>query len=242
MRNLIFSLLALSILLFLSCEGADTSTNHLPILQIQSYGICEDAYVGFLIGTVRATDQDGDNVSFSILNTEDDLFEIDSLSGELKLVGILDFETTASHTLTIRATDGQDVTEEDFTVSVLDVDETTAISSIIKNWYFSELVWGDPEPDWSDLQVSFTKTPCRNTGTFSSSGVPEGYEPVWPSSGTWEEDDDQTNYIIRSDDNEILIFDVNDNSLSLVFTIKGSGGRIEDLYDNPWQFKFSDSQ
>ncbi|UZR96324.1 cadherin domain-containing protein [Chondrinema litorale] len=77
------------------------------------------------IGNFTATDEDGDQLSFSLKNDTDDLFEIKA-SGRLELQSgkSLDFETKTSHTLTVVVTDTEGATDElDITINVTDVDD-----------------------------------------------------------------------------------------------------------------------
>lgn len=230
------------IILAVSCKEEEEPINNIPILEVRSYRICEDAKVGFLIGTVKAIDQDGDNLSFSLVDDGDNLFEIDSLSGDLKLKDMLDFESKANHTLIVSVFDGKEKSEEGFTVSVIDVDETSTTSLLLKNWFLTEVKYAEIE-DWSDLQVSFTRNHCEHQkGSYTTRGVPFEYELVWPSSGTWLEDD---GYIDRSDNDnhEIKILEVDETSLILLLHLHGGGGRIDDdnIFGRPWWFKFSSS-
>ena len=70
---------------------------------------------------------DFENLSYSIINDASGLFEIDSTTGNLSLKSgfNLDYETATSHLVTVRATDGQGLTDDvDVTVNVTDVNET----------------------------------------------------------------------------------------------------------------------
>ena len=78
------------------------------------------------LGTVSATDPDGDTLTYSIEGgNAAELFEIDAASGELFYTGGgEDYETgSTSFELTVRASDGDQTTDTTATVSVTDVDE-----------------------------------------------------------------------------------------------------------------------
>ena len=81
------------------------------------------------LGTVLATDPDGDAVRYSLAGgNESGLFAIDETSGELFYVGSgEDFEGgVTSHELTVRASDGADSTDATVTVTVTDAAESPA--------------------------------------------------------------------------------------------------------------------
>nr|WP_281024007.1 cadherin domain-containing protein [Microvirga flavescens] len=83
--------------------------------------VAEDALAG-IVASLSASDADGDALSYSLVS--DGPFRIDG--NNLVLTGALDFETTASHSLTVVAKDaygGQ--TSQSFTIEVADVVEMT---------------------------------------------------------------------------------------------------------------------
>lgn len=118
-------------LIALSCGKDDADPipqNAVPIIEAQSFSISEAAADTDVIGTVKASDSDlDDELTFSITDNDDDLFEITS-SGELSLTtgSSLDFETKASHSITVEVTDGEDKASASITINVVDVNENTA--------------------------------------------------------------------------------------------------------------------
>ncbi|XP_053377420.1 cadherin-23-like [Mercenaria mercenaria] len=97
-----------------------------------SFSIDENQGVGTVVGTVAATDQDSGDAgafTFSIFsgNTDTNL-AIDSNTGDIKLVGALNYETTTSYTLIIHATDKMATVRTGtgtVTVNVNDVNDVT---------------------------------------------------------------------------------------------------------------------
>ncbi|MGO4707035.1 hypothetical protein AB4072_14800 [Microvirga sp. 2MCAF38] len=84
--------------------------------------VAEDALTG-IVASLSATDADGDALTYTLAST-DGPFRLDG--NNLILTGALDFETRASHSLTVVAKDaygGQ--TSRSFTIQVADVVETT---------------------------------------------------------------------------------------------------------------------
>ena len=93
--------------------------------QTYSFGVLESAAVGASVGTASATDADGRTVSYSITaGDEGGKFSV-SGTGEITLAGTLDYETTASYSLTLQAQDDDDATSTvTVTITVEDVDES----------------------------------------------------------------------------------------------------------------------
>ncbi|MDA8982758.1 DUF5011 domain-containing protein, partial [Gammaproteobacteria bacterium] len=78
------------------------------------------------IGTVTATDAEGDELTFTVLSDELDI----TLLGTLTFVSEPDYETKAGYFSTITVTDGINSSTQAITVRVLDVDEIPPVISI----------------------------------------------------------------------------------------------------------------
>lgn len=104
--------------------------NDAPDVSEQQFTAAEDIADDIVIGTVVATDEDENDLTFSVLVDSDNLFEITS-DGELSLLTgkSLDFETASSHVIAIEVSDGELVTEVDITVTVSNVDESVVLAS-----------------------------------------------------------------------------------------------------------------
>ncbi|MGD9158446.1 MAG: DUF4347 domain-containing protein [Desulfobacteraceae bacterium] len=83
-----------------------TSVNDAPSDIILSNNTVVESAPGETVGTISSNDPDtGDIINFSIINDESGLFEISGTTLKLKNEVEADFETAASHSVTIRATD-----------------------------------------------------------------------------------------------------------------------------------------
>ena len=101
---------------------------HAPIFSDATYHaeVAEDAMRGTAVAQIVASDADiGDVLRYAITSGNDDgLFNINTDSGQITLVGALDYETATSHTLTIQVTDSTGQTgTANLIVAVADVDE-----------------------------------------------------------------------------------------------------------------------
>ncbi|OUR76349.1 hypothetical protein A9Q83_14320, partial [Alphaproteobacteria bacterium 46_93_T64] len=92
-------------------------------IALDDNNIGEDASVGDVVGTVSATDPESDTLSYSLSDDAGGMFTIDASSGEIKVAGGLDHETTDSYTVTVDVSDGTNTTQQTFTLNVGDVDE-----------------------------------------------------------------------------------------------------------------------
>ena len=79
------------------------------------------------IGTVIATDADGDDISYSITGDE---IEISS-TGALTFVSAPDYETKSSYTATITVSDGTNSSTQAITVTITNDESDDAISGIV---------------------------------------------------------------------------------------------------------------
>ena len=97
--------------------------------------VAENNAAGAPVGTVSATDPDGDALTYALDSASDAVFDIDS-SGAITVTAAnaLDYETTASYTVTVSVHDGKDAAGQpntavdathSLTIAVTDVEEST---------------------------------------------------------------------------------------------------------------------
>ena len=95
-----------------------------------------DDDIGAVVG---ATDDDGDNLTYTLVSADTLPFEIEGSSGQLKVKEALDHETRASYKVTVTVTDGYDssggdeitATEDDritVTITVTDADDAVSLT------------------------------------------------------------------------------------------------------------------
>ena len=98
--------------------------------------VAENNAAGAPVGTVAATDPDGDAVTYALDSASDAVFDIDS-SGAITVTAAnaLDYETKASYAVTVSVHDGKDAAgaadttvdaTHGLTITVTDVEESTA--------------------------------------------------------------------------------------------------------------------
>ena len=104
---------------------------HPPVIDDQQLEVAESAAAGATVGTIKATDADGDTISLTITggNTAG-RFALDAVTGRLTLAGRVDFEDARSYQLTVRAASGTDADTATVTVAVTDVDEAPVITPL----------------------------------------------------------------------------------------------------------------
>jgi len=114
--------------------------NEAPVAVDNAFTIAENAGASSL-GTVAATDVDGDTLTWSITaGNGSSLFTINAANGALSTTGDLDYETAAQHVLTITVTDDGTGTLSDtatVTVTVTDVSEVSTIAIPVKEHLFT---------------------------------------------------------------------------------------------------------
>ena len=96
-----------------------------PVLDDYNFEVAEDAEVGDVVGTVSATDPEGDAVTYAITaGNTGGAFAIDSGTGEITVAAALDHETTDEYTLTVEAEDVSGLTDTaTLTITVTDIAE-----------------------------------------------------------------------------------------------------------------------
>jgi surface protein len=104
--------------------------NKAPTISTTSLSAAEDLQGGAEVGTVAASDADGDALTFSMTD-EAGIFDFDTATGKISLAEgkTLDFETDPEYTVTIGVSDGKGGTASQLiTINVTDVDEVPTIS------------------------------------------------------------------------------------------------------------------
>nr|WP_286196893.1 cadherin domain-containing protein [Thalassotalea sp. G20_0] len=92
-------------------------------------GISENAQPGTVVGQVSASDADGDTLTFSLTDDADGMFAIDAATGEISVLGALDYNTANSYPLTVRVADSVGAfSEQQYTVNVANVNEPPELS------------------------------------------------------------------------------------------------------------------
>ena len=107
----------------------DIAENTPPVIVDQDFSIAEDVATGTLVGTVSATDDTALEYDITAGN-DDGVFDIDSGTGEITTLALLDFETTAQYILTVSVDDGEFIETASITINVTDVDETVPCNPI----------------------------------------------------------------------------------------------------------------
>lgn len=105
----------------------DENDNSPIFVNVANFTVVENSALGTDVGLISATDSDGGSngqVQYSIVRgNEDDVFQINPISGKITVNGNIDREKTASYTLTLMASDqGKPAmkTEKDFYITVED--------------------------------------------------------------------------------------------------------------------------
>ncbi|WP_438422714.1 cadherin domain-containing protein [Aquimarina macrocephali] len=116
-----------------------TDVNEAPVFGNNSttFTVAEDIAETVIIGTLSATDEDGDAVNYRISNTvNSDKFEIDVNSGEISLKSgrSLDFETRTSYSFQAHVSDGTlSATPVTVTINVTNVSDVNVGSILALN-------------------------------------------------------------------------------------------------------------
>ena len=149
--------------------------------------IDENSASGVNVGAaVRATDADGDRLTYSLTGTDAGSFTINSSTGQI-MVGAgttLDYETKASYMVTVTATDPDGASDIiDVTIMVTDVDEPANNPPAFSD---DEVTRSVPEnsPPGTNVGDPVTGTdPDRDTLTYTLTGTDAGSFTINSSTG-----------------------------------------------------------
>ena len=109
----------------------DTSTGK----NVDPFATVENTFDGTVIGTVTATDVDGDNLTFSLTNDAGGRFSIDSSTGEISVAdgSLLDYEAATSHDIVVQVSDGQVTSTQNYTIRLSDINEAPELVGTVDN-------------------------------------------------------------------------------------------------------------
>jgi hypothetical protein len=97
--------------------------NQTPVISKQVFSIAEDSNNGTSLGTITASDPDvGQTLTYTIIagNTAGK-FAINSSTGEIKVTGLLDYETVFTYALTVQVTDNGNPSRRNSAIVIVNI-------------------------------------------------------------------------------------------------------------------------
>ncbi|MDH5193972.1 MAG: DUF4347 domain-containing protein [Nitrospira sp.] len=157
--------------------------NHAPTdLALSANTVAENAATGTVVGTVSGTDPDaGDTKTYSLTDTAGGRFAINSATGQLTVAdgSLLNYESAASHTVTVRVTDsGGQSYDETFTINLSNVNEGPTDLSLSANTVAENAATGTVVGT-----VSGTDPDAGDTKTYSLTDTAGGRFAINASTG-----------------------------------------------------------
>ena len=134
-----------------------TTTNQAPTITAATYSLAENSVNGTVLGTVEASDPDGDTLTYTFVSGNDaEAFSLDSESGELTVStsSALDFETTPTFNLGIEVSDGALSDLTIFTINLTDVEEEEETLSLADA---SEMIYPNPTDGIINIKMAAFK-------------------------------------------------------------------------------------
>ena len=127
-----------------------------PQLMDITFTLAENSSNGTFVGTIQASDADGDTLSYAILSgNTGQAFILDSSTGVLIVVDstVLDYETTPKFSLLVQASDGSLSDSATVTVNLTDVDEEETLSLFDA----SEMIYPNPSRGIVNIKMTAFK-------------------------------------------------------------------------------------
>ena len=118
LQNLFLMLLAMTVICSCKKDDGAEPANTTPDIENQTTSVSEGQQTGTAFYTVTATDDDGDNLIFSISENDNDLFAI-TASGQLSVANGQSLDAANSpHTITVSVTDQKGAASATVTINV----------------------------------------------------------------------------------------------------------------------------
>ncbi|WP_252177988.1 VCBS domain-containing protein [Endozoicomonas sp. 4G] len=85
----------------------------------------ENSSNGTVVGSVKATDAEGDNLVYSLTNDAGGRFAINSATGEITVAdgSLLDYEASSTHAIAVQVSDGQLTSQQNYTIQISDTND-----------------------------------------------------------------------------------------------------------------------
>jgi len=127
-----------------------TTNNLAPTISAATFSVANKAADGTLVGTIPASDLDGDALTYTIKSgNTGDAFELGSIDGKLTVAksGEVDYTITPLFTLSIEVSDGALTATADITINVTPEDDTTLGINKKNNLFY-------PNPATDQIQIN----------------------------------------------------------------------------------------
>ena len=156
-----------------------------PVMEDQTFSVAENSSEGTVIGTLAATDADGDAITYSIISNVDpdaDGSDAVRVEGDQLLVNDaddLDYETNPQLVITAKASDGNGFNTAMITVNLIDVEEIPVITILGDSPYTVQpsntTSYSDPGATASDDEDGDLTGSILVSGDVVDLGVPGSY-------------------------------------------------------------------
>ncbi|MGY0217397.1 tandem-95 repeat protein [Endozoicomonadaceae bacterium StTr2] len=122
----------------ISVDGGPVTSGFLDTssgINIDPFSTVENSANGTIVGTVAASDVEGDNLTYSLTDNAGGRFSINSSTGEVSVAdgSLLDYESATSHTITVQVSDGQASSTRDYTVQLKDTNDVPELVSAVSD-------------------------------------------------------------------------------------------------------------
>ena len=127
-----------------------TTNNSAPTISAATFSVANKAADGTLVGTITASDSDGDALTYTIKSgNTGDAFELGSMDGKLTVAksGEVDYAIIPLFTLSIEVSDGALTATADMTINVTPEDDTTLGINEKNNLFY-------PNPAIDQIQIN----------------------------------------------------------------------------------------
>ena len=119
----------------------DVEENVAPTITAATFTLAENSSTGTVVGTIGASDTDGDTLAYAILTgNTDQAFDLNVSTGVLSVTDstALDYETTPVFSLLVQASDGALSDSATVTINLIDVEENVAPTITVATFILAE--------------------------------------------------------------------------------------------------------
>ncbi|WP_448218733.1 VCBS domain-containing protein [Endozoicomonas sp. 2B-B] len=107
---------------------------------LDPFSSVENSSNGTVVGSVTATDVEGDNLVYSLTDDAGGRFAINSATGQITVAdgSLLDYETSSSHAITVQVSDGQLTSQQNYAIQLSDTNDAPELVGSLNNQTVAE--------------------------------------------------------------------------------------------------------
>ncbi|XP_037315940.2 cadherin-related family member 2 isoform X2 [Pungitius pungitius] len=153
-----------------------SKANNSPTIDSNVYSVCEDTPIGAYRFTIKATDPEGDPLTYSLTKPNDEYFEVESNTGRVSVLRSLDREVSDVMALGVAVSDTSNVQTAILTIILLEANDNRPI--------FQSSTYDIETPENTAVGTTLFRALATDADTSSGAVIQYSIDEVTPNAGS----------------------------------------------------------